>query len=181
MKYRFKAPMPLPYGRFRHHYALYVMEYDGPPLPEPEGFFFPAYKDTMYRKLQKLEAEAFLPMRKQLDRRPHYLGPSASDYWFHCRNRNDIVLCCEGKTLIAAGYALRADRVISGVVTDSQHRRKGAAKAVMCRCINHLLAIKPGPITLTVVTINQPAIKLYESLGFRIVGKKTYYRELYEE
>lgn len=181
VKYRFKAPMPLPYGRFKLHYGLYVMTYDGPPLPEESGFFFPPYRDSGYRQLQKLEAEAFLPMRQQLDRRPHYLGPSASDYWFHCRNRSDIVLCTEGKTLIAAGYALRRDRMISGVVTHPDHRRKGAAKAVVCRCVNHLLADRPGPITLTVVTINDAAIKLYQSLGFRITGKKTYYRELNEE
>jgi ribosomal protein S18 acetylase RimI-like enzyme len=71
--------------------------------------------------------------------------------------------------------------VISGVVTHPDHRHKGAAKAVVCRCVNHLLAAGPGPITLTVVTINEPAIKLYRSLGFRITGKKTYYRELNEE
>ena len=181
MKYRFRVPMPLPYGRFRHHYSLYVMEYDGPPLPEPTDFFFPPYRDSLYRQLQKLEADAFLPMRQQLDRRPHYMSASASDYWFHCRNRENVVLCYEGKTLIGAGYALRRERMISGVVTDQAHRRKGAAKAVVCRCVNHLLADGPGPITLTVVTVNQPAIKLYQSLGFRIVGKKCYYRELEED
>jgi len=58
---------------------------------------------------------------------------------------------------------------LMGVWTDPRYRRRGLSRALLREVCGHL-ARKGRSITLFVNDFNQPAIALYESLGFKRIG-----------
>lgn len=66
--------------------------------------------------------------------------------------------------------AVTSDAVqLMGVWTDPRHRRHGLGKAMLREVCGHLFR-KGRTVTLFVNDFNQPAIRLYESLGFQRIG-----------
>ncbi|RYG06031.1 MAG: GNAT family N-acetyltransferase [Chitinophagaceae bacterium] len=79
----------------------------------------------------------------------------------------------EGDLLVGmAGYRLQLDEYteISAVCTHPGYFGKGIAKALVSHQVNCIRAAGKTPV-LHVKTDNQPALKLYESLGFVITGQ----------
>ena len=58
---------------------------------------------------------------------------------------------------------------LMGVWTDPRYRRKGAGRTLLREVCGHL-ARKGRSVTLFVNDFNQPAVALYESLGFKRIG-----------
>ena len=112
------------------------------------------------------------------------------------RSYEDFVLCCEKDSYVYFVAADEEDRVvgyagfqyvideadIENIAVDEGARRQGIARALM----NTLLSDgqKRGVKTffLEVRESNEPAVRLYESLGFvRIGTRKDYYRDPIED
>ena len=71
------------------------------------------------------------------------------------------------------------DAEITNIVTRKQNRKNGIGKLLLAKLIEITKQENKEEISLEVNEINKPAIKLYESFGFEIVGrrKKYYNRE----
>ena len=72
---------------------------------------------------------------------------------------------------------VKKGHVVSVAVLE-QHRGNGVGKALMLEGINGVVSRKSDEIYLEVRTSNEPAIKMYEKLGFQIKSRlRTYYRD----
>ena len=76
---------------------------------------------------------------------------------------------------VAAGYMgvqiFSGEGYVTNVATLPEYRRKGVAKAL----INRVLQNEMEFLTLEVRESNEPAISLYESLGFERVGERSHF------
>lgn len=71
---------------------------------------------------------------------------------------------------------------VMNVAVHPEHRRKGIARALVTALCDALNAQSIQKLTLEVRASNDPAIALYEKLGFRQVGlRKNYYRNPRED
>ena len=82
----------------------------------------------------------------------------------------------------AAGYMgvqiFSGEGYVTNIATLPQFRRRGVARALM----NEVLKNDMEFLTLEVRESNTPAVKLYESMGFKKVGKRPkFYREPVED
>ncbi|MDT3497693.1 GNAT family N-acetyltransferase [Bacillus toyonensis] len=59
---------------------------------------------------------------------------------------------------------------IVAMYVDAQNRRKGLARELIANAIQRARDIQLEQLTLGVVSTNEPAIKLYESMGFKTYG-----------
>jgi len=72
---------------------------------------------------------------------------------------------------------VKKGHVVSVAVLD-QHRGKGVGRALMLEGVNGVFSRKSDEIYLEVRISNEPAIKMYEKLGFQIKSRlRTYYRD----
>lgn len=71
------------------------------------------------------------------------------------------------------------DAEITNIVTKKSMRKKGIGKLLLAKLIEMTKQENKTEISLEVNEVNEPAIKLYTSFGFEIVGrrKKYYNRE----
>ena len=68
------------------------------------------------------------------------------------------------------------------IAVHPDHRRKGIAEALVCALVEDLKAMGSHCLTLEVRASNDPAISLYEKLGFAQIGRrKNYYRNPRED
>lgn len=81
------------------------------------------------------------------------------------------------------GYWLRDEYVeITNVAVAKEYQRLGYGRELVSQCIEEALAMNATTFTLEVRVSNMPAIKLYESVGFKIVSvRKNYYKETHED
>jgi len=86
------------------------------------------------------------------------------------RNRS-LVLIEDGIIVSKAEYSAVTPYTVQlmGVWTHPAHRRKGHAKRALTEICGHILSQRKRP-SLFVNDFNVGAIRLYESLGFRVVG-----------
>jgi len=72
---------------------------------------------------------------------------------------------------------VKKGHVVSVAVLD-QHRGRGVGRALMLEGVNGVVSRKSDEIYLEVRISNEPAIKMYEKLGFQIKSRlRTYYRD----
>lgn len=67
------------------------------------------------------------------------------------------------------------DAEITNIVTRKQNRKNGIGKLLLAKLIEITKQENKEEISLEVNEINKPAIKLYESFGFEIVGRRKRY------
>lgn len=73
-------------------------------------------------------------------------------------------------TTVAAALAMRSGRqtwIIETLGVKSQYREKGLGKLLLVHVINYLKDRKANSIVISVNATNTPALRLYESLGFK--------------
>lgn len=75
------------------------------------------------------------------------------------------VLVEETGTLL--GFTGLSDHTIEGLFLDPAHRGKGGGR----RLVEFAQERSPGPLTVDVNEQNPEALKFYEALGFRVVGR----------
>jgi uncharacterized protein len=103
------------------------------------------------------------------------LGRDAAGYRERIRElvdkKRSVVRIVDGVIASKCEYsAVTPDAVqIMGVWTDPRYRRRGLSASLMREVCGHL-ARKGKTVTLFVNDFNAPAIRLYESLGFRKIG-----------
>jgi ribosomal-protein-alanine N-acetyltransferase len=77
------------------------------------------------------------------------------------------------------GYLFSAwqylDLHILKIATIPRHRRSGLARRLMAMAEEHVVAMGGDSITLEVRTSNDPALALYDALGYRRVGCRRHY------
>jgi ribosomal protein S18 acetylase RimI-like enzyme len=58
------------------------------------------------------------------------------------------------------------------IVIDPEYRQQGLGKTLLCHSLSTLLRINPSvnKITLAVTLSNNPAKRMYDSLGFRVLN-----------
>lgn len=64
---------------------------------------------------------------------------------------------------------------VMNIAVDPRYRRKGIAEGLICSLIEYLKNRGVHSLTLEVRCSNQPAISLYEKLGFAVVGRRPHY------
>ena len=79
-----------------------------------------------------------------------------------------FVLENEDKTVAFASYLVADDAELVFIVTNKTEKQKGFAGQLL----KETLAVLNLPCVLEVRESNIPAIKLYESLGFALIGKR---------
>lgn len=91
-----------------------------------------------------------------------------------------IVAKIEDEIVGFAGVIILPDDAeITNIVTKKENRKNGIGKLLLAKLIEITKEENKEEISLEVNEINEPAIKLYESFGFKVVGrrKKYYNRE----
>ncbi len=85
--------------------------------------------------------------------------------------KRSLILVENGRIVSKAEFSAITPYTIQlmGVWTHPSHRGEGHAKRMMIEVCGHILAQRKRP-SLFVNDFNVPAIRLYESLGFRVVG-----------
>ena len=98
---------------------------------------------------------------------------------------NTLFLVCEaeGNVLGYVGcYTVSTDAAITNVAVFPEYRRQGIGEALICELIKRARERGCEILSLEVRVSNDPAIKLYEKLGFSIAGKrKNFYTEPRED
>lgn len=86
---------------------------------------------------------------------------------------------CQGEPVGYVGLSSVLDEGYMGnLAVKAQFRRTGVGKALMKALIKECENMKLSFVTLEVRESNLPAVRLYESLGFKAVGlRKGYYKE----
>ena len=83
-----------------------------------------------------------------------------------------FVLEADGAVVAFASYVVADDAELVFVVTDEAHKRRGYGKMLLTESLKQLAL----PCVLEVRESNAPAIKLYEKLGFELLGtRKNFY------
>lgn len=157
---------------FRRWFSTSHLIYRGGSLPEPRLPFFP-YDDSWYRPFQRLQSQAFYQLRQENDVEPYVLQPSMQDRIWCTQNRRHIFLLQEGQGLIAAGYA--GGGMLDQLVVDRDCRGRGYGKALVAYGVNRLLERGEIP-RLEVLDWNQPALGLYQRMGFEREQRRQLYR-----
>ena len=75
----------------------------------------------------------------------------------------------------AVGVAALDEGEVLNLAVDPRHRRRGVARALLSRLETELRRQGAARIYLEVRPTNQPAIALYERLGFRRIGRRRGY------
>ena len=87
---------------------------------------------------------------------------------------------------VVAGYigsqSVMGEADMMNVAVRPDHRRQGIAKMLVEGLVQELIKREVYSLTLEVRASNDPAIRLYEQLGFRQVGRRpNYYRDPRED
>jgi ribosomal-protein-alanine N-acetyltransferase len=71
---------------------------------------------------------------------------------------------------------------VMNIATHPLHRRKGVAKRLLCHALHHAVGMGVQKAVLEVRPSNLPAVALYSSMGFKIVGRRLrYYQDTGED
>ncbi len=109
----------------------------------------------------ELESRSFsMPWRAE-----DFLEMVKADYahYFVAKEEGKVIGCCGLRDISGEGE-------ITNVVVDSDCRGRGIGRALMEYMLKEAEKLGIGDCTLEVRVSNQPAISLYESLGFRGEG-----------
>lgn len=85
--------------------------------------------------------------------------------------KRSVVRMVDDRIATKCEYSAVTDEAVQlmGVWTDPRHRRRGLSRALLSEVCGHLFR-RGKVVTLFVNDFNEPAIRLYESLGFRRIG-----------
>ncbi len=154
-----------------------LMHYSGSRLPDPQLTVRP-YSDTDFDNWARLINEGFYPLRKENDVRPHIIfdvnDPATRQRLLS--SNDEKLLFYDGDQLVGLAGLIGSE--IDPITVPSNQRRKGYARQILAYCTNRILDRGISPVTLGVVTQNIIARKLYESMGYRVVGKLDWFRLL---
>lgn len=95
-------------------------------------------------------------------------------YYYVAELDGEIAGCCGIRNIAGDGE-------ITNVVVAPFHRRKGIALAMMEYMLNEAVKVGIGDCTLEVRVSNQPAIRLYERLGFKGEGVRPHFYDKPDE
>lgn len=104
---------------------------------------------------------------------------SKESFFVEVKTPNHIYLVAEenGNILGYCGmWEVAGEGQITNVCVAPDHRGKGVATMMLEELLNRAAKLKVGAITLEVRVSNEPAIRLYEKLGFETAGiRKDFY------
>ena len=87
-----------------------------------------------------------------------------------------LVALNEGEVVGYVGAQIVPDEAdMMNLAVDEKYRRMGIGKALVAQLVEKLQARAVRSLTLEVRISNQPAISLYERMGFSVVGKRPRY------
>lgn len=118
--------------------------------------------------VSKIEAETFsMPWSPE-----DFLEMVEADYayYFVAEAEGEIAGCCGIRNIAGEGE-------ITNVVVAAKYRRKGIGRSMMEYMLERAKEVGIGDCTLEVRISNQPAIALYESLGFKGEGVRPKFYE----
>jgi predicted GNAT family acetyltransferase len=137
---------------------------------------FPEMQEARYSTPRDLEA--LIPACAAMHKEEVGIDPldrDASGYRERIRElvekRRSILRLDHGRIAAKCEFSAVTPEAVQlmGVWTDPRHRRKGFGRALLREVCGHL-SRKGKSVTLFVNDFNQPAIALYESLGFKRIG-----------
>jgi ribosomal protein S18 acetylase RimI-like enzyme len=124
---------------------------------EPDGAFWGTFRASLAAfgvtdpraldQIVALERDVFAPAKR----------------WFAVRAGREVASLAALVVLAGAGY-------VDHVVTFPEHRRRGHAGALVARLVAEARAARCDPVFL-LAEDGAPAVRLYERLGFRAVGR----------
>jgi len=137
---------------------------------------FPDLHDSRYSTLRDLEA--LVPACAAMHKEEVGIDPlerDASGYRERIRElierKRSIIRVVDGAIVAKCEFSALTDEAVQlmGVWTHPRYRRRGLMRASLREICGHLFR-KGKTVTLFVNDFNQPAITLYESLGFQRIG-----------
>ncbi len=156
---------------FVNWYSVDDLMYDGSRMPEPllpPGAEIRSYEDRDFEEFISVMGDAFIPLRRFFDFRPHdvrELHKDASARERLLANKSDrFALLYEGAIMAMA--EIKGNFIDTLGVTPAG-RGRGFGKALMHHCMNVLRNRGFRVIETSVILGNIPAWRLYSTLGFR--------------
>jgi [ribosomal protein S18]-alanine N-acetyltransferase len=152
------------------------------PNSPAEGDVLPSF---LYRQVFSPEAHTLAKIHEECF--PNYWDSNAFTNFFGVENTRALLV--EIQTASAAGevmlpVAMMVFRVVhehSDIITIAvrpQWRRMGLARELMGRAMTHARTLGANVMFLDVEETNQPAIVLYQELGFKQINRrKSYYKQ----
>lgn len=112
-----------------------------------------------------------------------------ADYFRLAGSRGGMILVAELETMVprkvlgfAAFHRIIDEAELLNLVVDPEHQRRGVGKALLEQARQRLLEAGAKKVYLEVRLSNQPALKLYYSVGFALHSlRKDYYRNPQED
>lgn len=127
----------------------------------------PLAEDDLDRVCELEESSFSMPWKKEDFK--HLIEDSNSVY---------LVILADGYIVGCAGYTFNGyEGYINNVVIDSEYRNRGLAALLLKRVLQYGSEAGVTEYTLEVRVSNEPAIRLYEGLGFKSEGIR---KRLYE-
>lgn len=160
---------------YRVWYAMDELVYRGGRQPDPAVALPPnselrAYDDAYYFDFIRLVGDAFEPMRRGHDFRPHNvfeLNTSPERRQEHLNRAEDkVFLFTDGRL---AGEAVVEGDFIDEVAVAPAYQGRGYGRMLTAHCVNLLLDRGIAAPRTSVVTDNEPARSMYYRMGFELV------------
>jgi len=132
----------------------------------------PLAEDDLDRVCELEESSFSMPWKKEDFK--HLIEDSNSVY---------LVILADGYIVGCAGYTFNGyEGYINNVVIDSEYRNRGLAALLLKRVLQYGSEAGVTEYTLEVRVSNEPAIRLYEGLGFKSEGiRKRFYEHPVED
>lgn len=136
----------------------------------------PEIADIYIREMVPEDADAVSEVEKQCFSVPW----SRQSFWEECSNKDTIYLVAVDKKLEKiVGYVgcwvLLDEGDITNVAVATAYRGQGIARKILLELVKILKSKQVNSMTLEVRVSNAPAIKLYEGLNFKSVGRRPKY------
>ena len=144
--------------------TVHTMIYNDELLPTPHTVFEP-YEDKYYESYFELLGQSFLELRKKTNSIPHKLMANGNreemfeSETFLAVNTNDIPI---------AGVTIEHGNQIENLAVLPEAQGLGFGRQLAIFATNRCLMSEKGFAQLDVVSINEKAIELYKSLGYKI-------------
>ena len=152
--------------------ALYLMEYTGEPYRNIDESHIIPYRDEFFDELDRIKYEAWQPLGADYGFKLHVGSEETRREW-HDDKANAFVYMLDGKPVALASCG--TDSHMHGLFVSPKCSGRGIGKLLVQYCTNEVFRRGYKKATLSVLSRN-PAMRIYEKLGFRICGTEHYYR-----
>lgn len=162
------------HAEFREWYTELILSYCGERQPESR-LAFVNYRPEHFERYIRAMQRSFYELRAANDFEPYACcQPDEAKRNELEQNRDCIYLLMDGEKLAASVVVGRSS--IEDVFVVPEYQGKGLGREMMQFALNKALDNGSGPILLSAIEWNTRALRLYESVGFRVAKRICFLR-----